>query len=216
MPIPTISEMQEDIFHFYVLAKSLPAVQEDTKPPDNYLRKLDELAAKYESSIVNLRNYREQHYQAATSESGKPMLIPHTIAGRIEINEFGWLHIELDSLLPHCRYSTPVYLTDTITRLLDEYERTQRRLPRLDTAALVIDEHCDIDSRIVYDQDNKGYKAIPNALKGRLITDDDQFHLHLHLISTRSKKTACHIWLLRQDEVGEFFYQCCENSLLHR
>jgi hypothetical protein len=45
-----------------------------------------------------------------------------SISGKASVNEYGWLRIALNTLLPHCRYTTPAYLTDTITRLLDEYE----------------------------------------------------------------------------------------------
>jgi hypothetical protein len=127
------------------------------------------------------------------------------------VNEYGWLRIALNTLLPHCRYTTPAYLSDTITRLLDEYEARGKPLPRFDAATLIIDEHCDIDSRAVYDQDNKGWKAIPNALKGRVIPDDDQFTLHVCLTSTRSKDTACHIWLLPRRDAGDFFGLKSEN-----
>jgi len=93
----------------------------------------------------------------------------------------------------------------TFTRLLDEYEHDGRKLPRLDSAALIIDEHCDIDSRQVFDQDNKGWKAIPNALKGRVIQDDDQHTLSVCLLSTLDDNPACHIYLLPQAELGDFF-----------
>ena len=52
-------------------------------------------------------------------------------------------------------------------------------------ALLIIDEHCEIDARRVYDQDNKGWKAIANAIKGRLIPDDDQYSLGVCLLSRR-------------------------------
>jgi hypothetical protein len=69
---------------------------------------------------------------------------------------------------------------------------------------LIIDEQCDIDSRQIFDQDNKGWKAIPNALKGRVIRDDDQFSLGIMLTSTRSNKTACHIYLIPNEDIGDF------------
>ncbi len=40
----------------------------------------------------------------------------------MELIENHWLHIRLDTLLPHCRYQTPDYLSDTISRLLDMFE----------------------------------------------------------------------------------------------
>ena len=36
----------------------------------------------------------------------------------------------------------------------------------------------------MFDQDNKGWKAIPNALKGLVVEDDDQQSLELALLST--------------------------------
>ena len=216
MPTPTLPEIQTDIKRVYEMASKLSEIPDDARPRSSTLRKLEELTAKYESGVVDLRNYCERKYRTSLSENGKPLLIPNTVKGRAEINEYGWLHITLDTLLPHCRYATPSYLTDTITRLLDDYEGRCGKLPRFDAAALVIDEHCNIDSRTVYDQDNKGYKAIPNAIKGRLIKDDDQFHLHLHLTSTQSTETACHIWLLPQAEAGDFFYLRNDNGLFGR
>lgn len=79
--------------------------------------------------------------------------------------------------LPHCRYDAPIWLSDTVARALDRYEAAHARLPMLEHALLIIDEHCEIDARRVYDQDNKGWKAIANAIKGRLIPDDDQYSL---------------------------------------
>ena len=216
MSAPTLSDIQTNIKCVHEMSSKLSDFPDDAKPRDSYLRKLEELTVKYESGVVELRNYCERKYRVASSENGKPLLIPYAVKGRVEVNEYGWLHIKLDALLPHCRYATPTYLSDTITRLLDDYEGRRGKLPRFESAALVIDEHCNIDSRTVYDQDNKGYKAIPNAIKGRLIKDDDQFHLHLHLTSTRSTETACHIWLLRQEDAGDFFYLHSENSLFRR
>lgn len=167
---------------------------------------LDRMTAQFESSMVALRNLCERNRPPSPVGFGKPEAPALHLAGRVEVNAYGWLHIELNALLPHCRYQTPAYLTDTIIRLLDEYERGGHRLPRFDKAMLVIDEHCDIDSRTVYDQDNKGYKAIPNAIKGRVIKDDDQFTLNICLLSTRSDKPACHIYLLPQYDAGDFFY----------
>jgi len=166
---------------------------------------LDKMSGQFESGAITLRNLCEKHRPNDSRESNKPTLPAIRLTGRAEVNEYGWLHIELNALLPHCRFQTPVWLTNTIRRLLDDYENTGKRLPFFDCAMLAIDEHCDIDSRRIYDSDNKGYKAIPNALKGRLIKDDDQFSLGITLVSTRSEKPACHIYLLPQDEAGDFF-----------
>ena len=69
----------------------------------------------------------------------KPTLPPLDIAGQVEVNEFGWLHIQLNTLLPHCRFAPPLWLSDTITQLLDQYEGRRGKLPLLDHALLVIE-----------------------------------------------------------------------------
>ena len=166
---------------------------------------LDKMAGQFESGAVMLRNLCEKNHPGPGRMGTKPTLPNIHISGKVEVSSYGWLHIELSALLPHSRYRTPQYLRDTITRLLDEYETRGRALPRFDDALLVIDEHCDVGSRKVYDQDNKGWKAIPNALKGRLIKDDDQFTLGIALISTRSRQTACNIYLLPRQDAADFF-----------
>ena len=72
-------------------------------------------------------------------------------------------------------------------------------------AILIIDEHCDLKNRQVFDQDNKGWKAIPNALKGLVVEDDDQQSLELALLSTLDSEASCHIYVLDADDAGEFF-----------
>ena len=137
--------------------------------------------------------------------AGKPILRPLDPLGSIEITELGWVHISLNTLLPHCRYRTPAFLQDAISRLLRQYTERRRSLPRFDRALLAIDEHSNIHNRQIYDQDNKGYKAIPNAIKGVLVPDDDQFTLELALLSTWDDTPSCQIYVLPADEAGEFF-----------
>lgn len=70
---------------------------------------------------------------------------------------------------------------------------------------LVIDEHSSTEGRHIYDSDNKGWKAVSNALKGRLFPDDDQYTLALSLLSTRSTENVCHITLLDLADAADFF-----------
>lgn len=120
--------------------------------------------------------------------------------------DYGWLHITLNTLLPHCRYQTPNWLSDTISRLLDGYEECGKELPFYRQAFLVIDEHTAIEGRHIFDQDNKGWKAISNAIKGRLIPDDDQHTLSVTLLSTEVKEQeCCHITVLPQSDAHDFF-----------
>ena len=61
------------------------------------------------------------------------------------------------------------------------------------------------DGRHVFDQDNKGWKAVSNALKGLVIDDDDQYHLSVHMMSSRSAENVCHISLVLPESAEEFF-----------
>ena len=83
-------------------------------------------------------------------------------------------------------------------------QRTNFRL-HFKQMLLVIDEHSDVDGRHVFDQDNKGWKAVSNALKGLVIDDDDQYHLSVHMMSSRSAENVCHISLVLPESEEEFF-----------
>ena len=69
----------------------------------------------------------------------------------------------------------PTWLTETLVELLDAYEACGGQLPHFKSALLVIEEYSDVDGRHIFDQDNKGWKAVSNAIKGRVIPDDDQY-----------------------------------------
>ena len=171
-----------------------------------FANSLEQTASQMEHAAVELRALCESCLPELLTIGRKPVLPPLDVAGSISVNEFGWLLIELNTLLPHCRFSTPVWLTDTIPRLLAQHERRQGKLPMLDRALLVIEEFCDLDSRNVFDQDNKGFKAVSNAIKGRLVEDDDQFTLSVCLLSQRfSGARSCHIYVLPLSEAGDFF-----------
>ena len=186
-------------------SRILAMIDSNNDDPADIAAALDKMSAQFESGTISLRNLCEKHRPNVSGILAKPLPPTIKLTGRAEVNEYGWLHIELNSLLPHCRYQTPAWLADTISRLLDDYESRGRQLPSYGSAMLVIDEYCDIDSRMVYDQDNKGWKAIPNALKGRVIRDDDQFSLSVSLISKRSNEPSCHIYLFPMQDAGDFF-----------
>ena len=73
-----------------------------------------------------------------------------------------------------------------------------------DKAFLAFVEYCDYDNREVYDQDNKSWKMIPNAIKGRVVKDDEQFRLDIGLFSKISDTPACHIYVIPQTQLSEF------------
>ncbi|MCL1835855.1 MAG: hypothetical protein FWG48_06795 [Oscillospiraceae bacterium] len=207
-----LKKLQEITFEAYKASGALMAtLSSGSADLNGAAASLERVSEQYEAGAVALRNICDKRLPRPRHENTKPAAPRIDLAGKVDVNEYGWLHIELNALLPNCRYKTPDYLADTVTRLLDDFERRGRRLPRYDRAMLIIDEHCDIDSRQVFDQDNKGWKAIPNALKNRVIKDDDQFSLSVALISTRSKTIACHIYLIPQGEAGDFFCLKADN-----
>ena len=207
----TIKEMIQQIqaitFDAYKASgQAATLLNEQGFSPEVLANSLEQTASQMEHGAVELRALCESCLPELLTIGRKPVLPPLDVAGSISVNEFGWLLMELNTLLPHCRFSTPVWLTDTITRLLDQHERRQGKLPMLDRALLVIEEFCDVDSRNVFDQDNKGFKAVSNAIKGRLVEDDDQFTLSVCLLSQRfSGAKSCHIYVLPLSEAGDFF-----------
>ena len=170
-------------------------------------RTLEFTADQFERATLELRRWCERASPGTGGFSQRPRLSPWRVTGTVETFGFAnsWLHIRLNTLLPHCRYQTPSWLTDTIRRLLDDYEAEGNRLPRFERALLVIDEHSSITGRRVFDQDNKGWKAVSNAIKGRLIPDDDQYTLSLALLSRQSAESVCHISLLDLRDASDFF-----------
>lgn len=185
----------------------------DGREPDKakLSRQLEDLCTQMEGAALETRALCETHQSRGALGGKKPLTAPQEVAGYVELNEYGWLHICLNTLLPNCRFTPPSWLTHTIVRLLDQYDREVRPLPRFDPALLIIDERCDVENRQVFDQDNKGWKAVSNAIKGRLIPDDDQFTLSVCLLSTRSPKPECHIYLLAPADAGDFFFMRNDN-----
>lgn len=173
--------------------------------PEKLQQTLEQTMEHFERSALELRRLCEQYSPGVGGYGNRARAPAMEIAGHVEILCGDWLHICLNTLLPHCRFQSPNWLTDTIRRLLDHYEAQGKPLPRYKRALLVIDEHSSIGGRHVFDQDNKGWKAVSNALKGRVIEDDDQYTLNVALVSKMSKETACHITLLEQRDAADFF-----------
>lgn len=183
----------------------LTALADSGMAPEKLQRTLELASGQFERSALEARKLCEKHSPGVGGYGNKPVLPQMETAGFVEQFGYGWLHIQLNTLLPHCRYQTADWLSDTIRRLLDEYEAGGSKLPYFKEAMLVIDEHCGIKGRHIFDQDNKGYKAVSNAIKGRLIPDDDQHTLALALLSTRSELDVCHITLLDIVDAADFF-----------
>lgn len=160
----------------------------------------------FEEATLEMRYLCETHMPGVGGYGGRRKTVPEEpVAGSVERLGGGWLHITLHTLLPHCRYQPPAWLSDTIQRLLDDYETQGGVLPHFQSALLILDEHSCISGRKVYDQDNKGWKAVSNALKGRVIPDDDQYTLSVVLLSSISAENVTHIVLMDPADAGDFF-----------
>lgn len=166
---------------------------------------LEQTAGFFEKAALEIRQLCERYTLGCFSFRKKlsaPLELP---TGRVNLAGAGWVHIQLDTLLPHCRYMPAAWLTDTVRQLLTAYmQRTNFRL-HFRKMLLVIDEHSDVDGRHVYDQDNKGWKAVSNALKGLVMEDDDQYHLSIHMMSSHSAENVCHISLVLPESAEDFF-----------
>lgn len=186
--------------------ESLNTLSDQDMPAPEKLQKYLELTSgRFEHSAVEMRKLCEKHCPGAGGYGSSPELPRMEVAGFVEQFGYGWLHIQLNTLLPHCRYRPSEWLSDTIRRLLDDYEAGGSKLPFFQKAMLVIDEHCGVDGRHIFDQDNKGWKVVSNAIKGRLVPDDDQFTLALALISEKCELNVCHITLLDLSDAADFF-----------
>lgn len=169
-------------------------------------RELEQTAAEFEKTALELRALCEKYSPGVGGYGKAPCPPPVNVAGSAETINGDWLHIKLNTLLPHCRYRAPSWLADTLRRVLDSFESGGGKIPYFtERAMLIIDEHSDVDGRMVFDQDNKGWKVVSNALKGRAVPDDDQYTLGLALISTRSAENVCHITLLDMRDAADFF-----------
>jgi hypothetical protein len=176
-------------------------------PGTGFSEELHKLTGELEALALQTRIFDEAHYTDGGILTQKPYN-KHwdaDISGRVEVDINGWLHITLKTLLPHCKYQTSPYLKDTLVRVLSNYPLSGGTLPQYQIAMMVIEEHCNIENRRVFDNDNKSWKAIPNALKGLVIADDDQFSLGVALISTWDRETACHIYVMNIEDAGAFF-----------
>ena len=163
------------------------------QPPMRKLRQYMETAMnQFERSTLELRQICEKYAETSSIPGKKPPI-------------HDWLHIRVNTLIPSSRFRAAEWFSDTIRRLLDDFEQSGQKLPYYSQALLVIEERTEISGRRAFDQDNKGWKAVSNAIKGRLIPDDDQFTLGVCLLSTWSGENVCHITLLDASDAGAFF-----------
>ena len=173
--------------------------------PAKLRKTLEQTMGSFETATVELRRLSERYMPPVAGIGRKPVVPAREITGSVEMIEYQWLHITIHTLLPSAAYQVPLWLSDTVRRLLDEYESGGQSLPYYKHAFMVIDEHSDITGRRVFDQDNKAWKSISNAIKGRLIPDDDQYTLGVALLSSWSSENVCHITLMDRADAADFF-----------
>lgn len=205
--------MNEYILNAHKEALRLKAIAEGAPTGSASLQKtLETAAAQFEFSVLEMRRICER-YSPGTGGYPKHLLsnVEH-LTGTVELLEGRWPRITLNTLLPHCRYQTALWLTDTIRRLLNEYERGHGKLPCFPKAVMVIEEACDVGGRRIFDQDNKGWKAVGNAVKGRLVPDDDQFSLSIFMRASFSDENCCRITLAPEEETLALFQNCFQSQ----
>ena len=162
---------------------------------DDYMCELENLCVK---SRLTMESYRSEEMRR---ESIRTNEIVSDVAGSIEVTSDGWLHITLNTLVPSCKHRVSGYISDNIRRLIYYYGN---ELPYFEKAFLGIVEYCNYENHNALDNDNKGWKMIPNALKGSVIEDDSQFVLSIGLFSKISENARCEIYVLPLEDGAVF------------
>ena len=83
-------------------------------------RQLEQTMERFEQAALELRRLCEKHSPGIGSYGNRPAAPRMETAGYVERFGYGWLHIQLNTLMPLCRYQTPEWFSVTIRRLLDE------------------------------------------------------------------------------------------------
>lgn len=178
-----------------------------TTPGSERFNNLLEVAlGQQEATCIEMRRlYEMMRHSAPKHTAEPPSSTVKQIYGELSVTPENWVHIKLNALLPHCKVTGGTqYVSDSILRLIKSYEGKGHNLPFYEHAFLGILETCPVDCSEVFDSDNKGYKAVQNALKGKLFPDDDSFELSLGLFTEIRNESNCHIYILPDDDAGIF------------
>ncbi len=195
--------------HIDAANKYLQELAKGYQSPEKANTLLDATMNQVELCCIDMRRLCEKlRTRIPRLRRGQAIYHHREISGEVTFLENGWLDIRLNALLPHCKVlGSTQYVADTITRILNHYRSDGGQLPRFDKAFMAIVEHCSEDCSGVFDQDNKGFKGVINALKGRLFPDDNQFELSLGLFTVFDEDECCHIYVMAEEEAGDFLYQ---------
>ena len=205
----TLSDLQNDTIKVMQCLSRL--LMSESMSSNIVGRRVEEYLGELENLCVKSRNilggYCCQDFDYSNKKVNE---IVSDIAGEIDITHDGWLKITLNTLLPNCKYKISNYISDTINRLIENYGDN---LPYFETAFMAIVEYCNEENHNALDNDNKGWKMIPNALKGRVIEDDNQFILSMGLFTKISDEMRCEIYIMPQDE-GVIFMDLLAKDML--
>ena len=205
----TLSDLQNDTVKvMQCLSKLLMSESKSgtvvEKKIDDYLCELEGLCIKSRGTLDRFRT------SGIVSEKYIYDKTVTDICGDIDVTYNGWLHITLNTLLPSCKYKTSNYIGDTIDRLIKSYDG---ELPYFENAFLAIVEYANHKNHNALDNDNKGWKMIPNVLKGRVISDDSQFVLSIGLFARLSEDMRCEIYVLPPED-GNIFMDLLATDML--
>ena len=204
-----LSDLQNDTVKVIQCLSRLLMSQSESKGViekgmDDYFYELENLCLKSRAMLEGYKtpkNYREEIYETGCVSD---------VYGSIEVTYEGWIHISLNTLLPSGKYKMTSYIGDTVSRLLRNYGT---ELPYFDTAFLGIIEYCNDENHNSLDNDNKCWKMIPNALKGKVINDDNQFILSIGLFGKRAENSHCEIYILPLEDTSIFMEMLANDTL---
>lgn len=208
----TLTDMQK---HLDACDKYLVELEKGYYSPEKCNTLLDAAMQQVELCCIEMRNLCERIRPSLPSlKIGYSSYNHKSIFGEVNKLDNGWLDIRLNALLPHCKIvGGTQYITDTVTRLLDNFIKGGGELPYFDKAYMAIVEHCPEDCAGAFDNDNKGFKSVINSLKGRLFKDDNQFELALGLFTIIDVEPCCHIYVTPFEDAGDFLYQMSAQML---
>lgn len=203
----TKSELFEMKKQLAIADDNIDALIESARSDMKFNALLDSAMQQIELCCIELRRMTEE-----IRPQDKPALedgrTAKTIYGSVTLTEEDWLHIKLNTLLPHYKVlGGTQYIADSISRLLDKYILAGGKMPSFGKAFLAIEEHCSAECCEAFDNDNKGFRAVINSLKGRLFPDDDQFELSLGLFTVNDRTNCCHIYVMPVSDSAKFMWQ---------
>ena len=207
-----IAQMRQ---HLNTCHQYLSALEKGYRSPEKCNTLLDAAMQQIELCCIDMRLLCEvARPQMPVLRFSTAVYHHKTIFGEVNVLDNGWLDIRLNALLPHCKIvGGTQYVSDTIVRLLEQFRQAGGKVSRFEKAYLAIVEHCPENCSGAFDHDNKGFKGVINALKGRVFQDDNQFELALGLFTLIDEDPHCHIYVMPFEEAGDFHYQLTDGML---